>query len=373
MIVEGTVVTGSSKKARKTYLRMVQNVQLIGTVSRIAQRESPIIGFSEGDARRLHHLHDDALVVSIHIEDYNMHKVLIDNGSSADILYYPAFQQMGIGRERLVPTKAPLVGFGGTRVLPLGAVTLSIMIGDYLQQIAKNVTFLVVDCSSTYNAILGRPTLNSWKAVTSIYHLMIKFPTDYDVGELRGDQVVARECYIAMMEIDDHLQAMHIEEHRTTTEPMEKLKEVLLDNTDHKRTTKIGTLVSPTIRQELAAFLRSNQDVFAWTHEDMPGIDPLVIVHRLNVSPSFPPTCQKKRVFAQERDQAIAEEVRKLQEANFIREVYYPNWLPNVVMVKKASEKWRLCVDFTNLNKACPKDSYPLPRVDVLVDSTARH
>ena len=105
----------------------------------------------------------------------------------------------------------------------------------------------------------------------------------------------------------------------------------------------------------------------------MPGIDPLVIVHRLNVSPSFPPTCQKKRVFAQERDQAIAEEVRKLQEANFIREVYYPNWLPNVVMVKKASEKWRMCVDFTNLNKPCPKDSYPLPRVDVLVDSTARH
>ena len=99
--------------------------------------------------------------------------------------------------------------------------------------------------------------------MTSIYHLMIKFPTDYDVGELRGDQVVARECYIAMMEIDDHLQAMHIEEHRTTTEPIEKLKEVLLDNTDHKRTTKIGTLASPTIRQEHAAFLKSNRDVFA--------------------------------------------------------------------------------------------------------------
>ena len=116
-----------------------------------------------------------------------MHRVLIDNGSSADILYYPAFQQMGINRERLVSTNAPLVGFGGTRVLPLGAVTLSVMVGDYPQQIAKNVTFLVVNYSSTYNAIVGRPTLNSWKAVTSTYHLMIKFPTDYGVGELRGD------------------------------------------------------------------------------------------------------------------------------------------------------------------------------------------
>ena len=78
-------------------------------------------------------------------------------------------------------------------------------------------------------------------------------------------------------------------------------------------------------------------------------------------------------MFAQERDQAIAEEVRKLQEVNFIREVYYPDWLANVVMVKKANGKWRMCIDFTDLNKACPKDSYPLPRVYVLVDSTARH
>ena len=107
-----------------------------------------------------------------------MHRVLVDNGSSVDILYYLAFQQMGIGRERLISTNAPLVDFGGTRVLPLGAITLSVVVGNYPQQIAKNVTFLVVDCSSAYNAILGQPTLNSWKAVTSTYHLMIKFPTD---------------------------------------------------------------------------------------------------------------------------------------------------------------------------------------------------
>ena len=74
-----------------------------------------------------------------------------------------------------------------------------------------------------------------------------------------------------------------------------------------------------------------------------------------------------------ERDQAIAEEVRKLQEANFIREVYFPDWLANLVKVKKACGKWRMCMDFTDLNKACHKDSYPLLRVDVLVDSTARH
>ena len=160
MIVGGTAVTRSSKKARKTYLKMVQNFQLTSSVPKITRRESPIIGFSEKDARCLHHPYDNALVVSIRIEDYNMHRVLVDNGSSADILYYPAFQQMGIGRERLIPTNASLVGFGGTMVLPLGVITLSVVVGDYPQQIAKDVTFLVVNCSSAYNAILGRPTLN---------------------------------------------------------------------------------------------------------------------------------------------------------------------------------------------------------------------
>ena len=111
MIVGGTAITGSSKKARKTYLRMVQNVQLTGSIPKITRRESPIIGFSEEDTKRLHHSHDDALVVSIWIEDYNMHRVLIDNGSSTDILYYLAFQQMGIGRERLIPTNVPSCRF----------------------------------------------------------------------------------------------------------------------------------------------------------------------------------------------------------------------------------------------------------------------
>ena len=105
----------------------------------------------------------------------------------------------------------------------------------------------------------------------------------------------------------------------------------------------------------------------------MPGIDSSVITHRLNVHPSSKPVRQRKRVFAPERDNAIKEEVQKLTLAKFIREVYYPDCLANVVMVKKANGKWRKCVDFTNLNKACPKDSYPLPRIDYLVDSTASY
>ena len=139
MIVGGTRASSLSRKARKTYLRMVQSVQLTSFIPKMAQVNNPIIGFSEKDARHLHHPHNNALVVSIRVGDYNTHRVLIDNGSFANILYYPTFQQIRIEREWLAQTIAPLVGFGGTRVYPLDAITLPMTDGDYPQQITKYV------------------------------------------------------------------------------------------------------------------------------------------------------------------------------------------------------------------------------------------
>ena len=105
----------------------------------------------------------------------------------------------------------------------------------------------------------------------------------------------------------------------------------------------------------------------------MPGIAPEIIQHKQNVNPDRKPIQQRRRVFAPERDQAVMDEVTKLLAVGFIREVHYPKWLTNVVLVKKVNGKWRMCVDFTDLNRACPKDSFPLHKIDRLVDSTARH
>ena len=161
---------------------------------------------------------------------------------------------------------------------------------------------------------------------------------------------------------------MAIEERRVTAEPTEVLEDIPLEEGNPEKFTRIGTSMKDKVKQDLVQFLRKSIDVFAGSHENMPGIDPSVNTHRLNVHPSSKPIRQKKRVFAPERDNAIKEEVQKLTTAQFIREVYYPNWLANVVMVKKANGKWRMCVDFTDLNKVFPKDSYPLPRIDQLVD-----
>lgn len=105
----------------------------------------------------------------------------------------------------------------------------------------------------------------------------------------------------------------------------------------------------------------------------MPRIDPWVAVHRLNVDSSLRPIKHKIRNFTLECNQAITEEVEKLLTTGFVRKFYYPNWLANVVMVRKPSGKWKMCIDFTNLNKACPKDNFSLPRIDTLVDSKAGH
>ena len=106
--------------------------------------------------------------------------------------------------------------------------------------------------------------------------------------------MAASKCYIAMLEMEDHQQTMCIGKQRTTAESVEELEEISLNESRPEWTTRMGTLASPLIRQDLAAFLRMNQDVFAWSHEDMPGIDPSVIVHRLNVNPASSPIRQKK-------------------------------------------------------------------------------
>ena len=89
---------------------------------------------------------------------------------------------MKLGRDQLRPLNSPLLGFGGMKVQPMGTVTLLVVVGAYPQQVAKDVNFLVVDCSSSYNTIIGIPILNSLKVVTSTYHLSIKFPVEYGVG-----------------------------------------------------------------------------------------------------------------------------------------------------------------------------------------------
>ena len=160
MIVGGGS-TGQSSRSRKTYQKVVQNVQLSERSPKTRTPDEQAITFTDEDVARIHHPHDNAIVITLLIADYTIRRVLVDNGSSADILYYPAFQQMNLGRDQLRSVHSPLVGFGGMKVQPVGTIMLPMVVGAYPQQVTRNVNFLIVDCSSSYNAIIERPTLNS--------------------------------------------------------------------------------------------------------------------------------------------------------------------------------------------------------------------
>jgi hypothetical protein len=121
----------------------------------------------------------------------------------------------------------------------------------------------------------------------------------------------------------------------------------------------------------LVDFLRANADVFAWSPSDMPGIPRDVAEHSLDIRAGARPVKQPLRRFDEEKRRAIGEEIHKLMAAGFIKEVFHPEWLANPVLVRKKGGKWQMCVDYTGLNKACPKVPYPLPRIDQIVDSTA--
>ena len=140
--------------------------------------------------------------------------------------------------------------------------------------------------------------LNAWRVAISIYHLLLKFPTEYRIGEAGGDHVAACECYVAMLEMDEQVTTMNIEERWVNVELTEALETISLDKGHLDRVTHISMQANPSIRDELILFLWNNLDIFTWSHKDMPEIDPSIMVHQLNVYPSFPPICQRKWVFA---------------------------------------------------------------------------
>ena len=145
---------------------------------------------------------------------------------------------------------------------------------------------MVVDSPSSYNAIIGRPTLIWWKVATSTYCLKVKFPTERGIGEIRGDQVLARGDYRAVL-VSKENHTWIIEE--KTLEIVKKLEMIELVEGDPTKTTQVRTNLNLQTKKEIISFLKDNLDVFSWSHEDMPGIPADIIQHRLNVDPKKKP------------------------------------------------------------------------------------
>nr|XP_009388102.1 PREDICTED: uncharacterized protein LOC103974923 [Musa acuminata subsp. malaccensis] len=324
--------------------------------------------------------HDDALVVSVRIANAQVRRIMVDIGSSIDILYFDAFQKLGLARENLKPMSSALTGFTGDSISPLGAITLPLTLAAPPRSKIVMTTFLVVDLPTVYNAILGRPTLNKVRAVVSTYYQTIKFPTHVGVGEVTESPRESRHCYLTAISLNKRARMeppledpQEMKRPTPHPEPKESTIDLPLLEDRPDRMVKVGLELPERERKQLIGLLRENADVFAWSPSDMTGVDPEVAQHHLNISPDTLPVKQKPKRQAPDRQLAIREEVDRLLAAGFIKEARYPRWLSNVVLVKKPNGNWRMCVDYTSLNNACPKDCYPLPKIDQLVDATAGH
>ncbi|CAA0843037.1 Unknown protein, partial [Striga hermonthica] len=378
-MIAGGPTDGDSNAARKANLRAdwesVAEVQIVQPI--------PDLTFGARDSQGVLTPHNDALVVTAEIANYDVERILVDTGSSADIMFYECFRKMDLGME-ITPITTSLFGFSGAEVVPLGEVQLTMALGTPPLRKVKAVRFVVVKADSAYNVILGRPSLNSFQVAVSTYCMKMKFPVGDLVGEVTGDQRLARSCYQTVLEAGHKRKSMETasgkvkdesssrgKEARTEVIPQDELMEIALVEGECEKVTKIGAALQEPIRTQLVTLLREYVDIFAFTPEDLVGIDREVAEHKLNIDPKIRPVKQKRRHFGAELDVVIGKEVEKMIQAGHVKPIQFPEWLSNQVMVKKAENKWRMCMDFRDLNKACPKDHYPLPRIDQLVDSTA--
>ena len=167
-----------------------------------------------------------------------------------------------------------------------GIMTLTVIVGAYSKQLTRQLDFLVVDYPPSYNVIIGRSTLNHWKAAMSTYYPKVKFLTENNVGQAKGDQVLARKCYSAVLVAKENHMWMIKEKEEEKVGALETME--LVDG-EITKMTRIRMTLSPKMKLRLVQFLKENLDIFAWSYEDMPGISTKVIQHRLNVDPKRKP------------------------------------------------------------------------------------
>ncbi|XP_072081062.1 uncharacterized protein [Arachis hypogaea] len=339
---------GYSNSARKRSFRAICSVE--GPKQDIAiNNPQPEVTFTQADLNSNIQNLDDPVVITLQLGDLLVKKVLLDPGSSADVLFYSTFQKMKLSDNVLQTAGGDLVGFSGERVPILGSVWLQTTLGEQPFSKTNDIQYLVVDCFSPYNLILGRPFLNKFGAIVSTVHLCVKFPVQGDqVATIHGDHKEARQCYNISLKFQNRAtqQVNNVDLNQKEgvladldpradflerPKPFDDLQKVYFNN-DPNKFTYVGTSINTAELQAITSFLQENAELFAWKPADMPGIDPQVISHKLAINSSVRPIQQRKRKLGEEKRKASLEETQKLINAEFIKEIRFTTWLANVVM-----------------------------------------
>ncbi|GJW02072.1 reverse transcriptase domain-containing protein [Tanacetum coccineum] len=300
------------------------------------------------------------------IEDWMNVPITFPPISTDDVSDGPLIVEAGDIKSRLTPTQTELVGFSEEQLVPIGKIELEVQFRGGGLTRRTMMKFTVVRASSPYNIILGRTGLQELRAVSSTVHAMLKFPTPKGIATLCARAEPIYECRWSERRVTKQEVLAQKTNDLKTPNP-EGEEKVLVNPAFSEQAITIGTRFSAKCREQLIRLLKSNMDVFAWQPSDMAGVPRRLIRHALNVNNSVPPVAQKRRVLGTEKSRVVIKEVEEWVKAGIVRPVKYPTWISNLVLVKKVDGTWRMCIDFKNLNAACPKDYYPLPEIDLKI------
>jgi hypothetical protein len=355
-ITGGSSSEPANKKQKKEAQRRVQHIGVQGPFIKSKWSHIPIT-FSQEDLQLKDYPHNDAMVISCVIKGFLVHNVVVDTGSAANIIFAKAFRQMQEPEDNIHDATHPLCGFGGRHIVALSKMTMLVTLGYVHNTRSEQVVFDIVDMEYPYNAIIGRGTLNVFEAILHPAYLRMKIPSEQGPIAVHGSQEAARRAEgswtdsKAIHNIDGAEACQQYKHKREKAASADQPEPMLLCEDIADQRVLLGSQLSDEQEKTLLRFLFNNKDVFAWTANDLFGVNRDVIEHSLNVDPSFSPRKQRLRKMSEDKAEGARNEVKRLLSAGVIREVTYPEWLANTIMVKKANGKWRMCIDFIDLNK----------------------
>jgi hypothetical protein len=313
-ITGGSSSKPANKKQKKEAQRRVQHVGVQGHFIRSKWSHIPIT-FSQEDLQLKDYPHNDAMVISCVIKGFLVHNVLVDTGSAADIIFAKAFRQMQELEDKIHDATHPLCGFGGRNIVALGKMTMSNTFGYIHNTRSKQVVFDIVDMEYPYNAIICRGTLNVFEAILHPAYLCMKIPSEQGPIAVHGSQEAANRAEGSWMDskaihnIDGAEACQQYKHKREKAASADQPKPMLLceDRADQK--VLLGSQLSGEQEKTLLRFLFNNKDVFAWTANNLCGVNRDVIEHSLNVDPSFRPRKQRLRKMFEDKAEGARNEV----------------------------------------------------------------
>nr|ABB46599.1 retrotransposon protein, putative, unclassified [Oryza sativa Japonica Group] len=304
-----------------------------------------------------------------------MSKMMVDGGAALNLMLYATFRKLGRNAEDLIKTNMVLKDFGGNPSETKGVLNVELTVGG------KTIptTFFVIDGKGSYSLLLGRDWVHANCCIPSTMHqcliqwqgdkieivpadsqLKMENPSYYFEGIVEGSNVYTKDT---VDDLDDKQGQGFMS--------ADDLEDIDIGPGDRPRPTFISQNLSSEFRTKLIELLKEFRDCFAWQYYEMPGLSRSIVEHRLPTEPGVRPHQQPPRRCKADMLEPVKAEIKCLYDASFIRRCRYAEWVSSIVPVIKKNGKERVCIDFRDLNKATPKDEYPMPVADQLVDAAS--